>query len=148
MGGAHGARAFEVNPVGGAMRVFWRAGDALSRDCARRTAVAFGWSPPGHRIFRYPLMGEGWRNDVVYVPVTRDGLVVDLALRERLAASADPSRWYARLVEGRVDHVVTTPPHPAELEWMLRRPDLFEPVPSDTLPLGVFRVRAVHRCPR
>ncbi|MEZ4394234.1 MAG: hypothetical protein R3A48_24440 [Polyangiales bacterium] len=148
MGGPPGARAFEVNPVGGAMRVFWRAGEALERDCARRTAAAFGWAPPGHRIFRYPLMGPGLRNEVVYVPVTRDGAVIDLAAEPLLAPRVDPAQWYARLRAAGVDHVVTSPPHPRELEWMLSRPSLFEPIAPEAAPLGVFRVRAAHRCPR
>lgn len=148
MGGAPGERAYEVNPVGGAMRVFWRAGDALSRDCARRTAVAFGWAPPGHRIFRYPLLGHGFQNTLSYVPVTRDGSVIDLAAERLLAPRVDPARWYARLRAANVDHVVTSPPHPRELEWMLSRPSLFEPIAPEAAPLGVFRVRAAHRCPR
>lgn len=148
MGGPPGRRAYEVNPVGGAMRVFWHAGDALSRDCARRVAAAFGWAPPGHRIFRYPLMGPRQEIQVVYVPVTRDGEVIDLADEAALAPRVDPARWYARLVAGRVDHVVTSPPYPREMSWMLSHPTLFEPIAPEAQPLGVFRVRAVHRCPR
>jgi hypothetical protein len=148
MGGPPRRRAYEVNPVGGAMRVFWRAGDALSRDCARRTAAAFGWAPPGHRIFRYPLMGPRQQNQVLYVPVTRDGEVIDLADEAVLAPRVDPARWYARLIAQGVDHVVTSPPHPRELSWMLSHPTLFEPIAPEAQPLGVFRVRAVHRCPR
>jgi hypothetical protein len=148
MGGPSGRRAYEVNPVGGAMRVFWRAGDALSRDCSRRVAAAFGWAPPGHRIFRYPLMGPRQEIQVVYVPVTRDGEVIDLADEAVLAPRVDPARWYARLVAQGVDHVVTSPPYPRELSWMLSHPTLFEPIAPEAQPLGVFRVRALHRCPR
>lgn len=148
MGGPPRRRAYEVNPVGGAMQVFWRAGDALSRDCARRVAAGFGWAPPGHRIFRYPLMGPRQEIQVVYVPVTHDGEVLDLADEAALAPRVDPARWYARLIALGVDHVVTSPPYPREMSWMLSRPSLFEPIAPEAQPLGVFRVRAVHRCPR
>jgi hypothetical protein len=148
MGGPPRRRAYEVNPVGGAMRVFWHAGDALSRDCARRVSAAFGWSPPGHRIFRYPLMGPRQAIEVVYTPVTRDGEVIDLADEAALAPRVDPARWYARLIAARVDHVVASPPYPREMSWMLSHPALFEPIAPEAQPLGVFRVRAVHRCPR
>ena len=90
-------------------------------------AVSAGWHEYGHNWFRYPLLGSRLQNRVVYVPITRDGTVVDYRDETALVAGIDYDAWLRRLVAGRVDYVVLLYPDPPEAAWVRAHPDVFTP---------------------
>lgn len=99
---------------------------ATRLDAAPPSRIAFvpSWLPIGQYWFRYPLLGSALQHDVVYVPPSRDGTVIDLYDREALLAAADPSAWTRRLCDDAVDLVVYLGPAPAEaappeVTWIL-----------------------------
>ena len=95
---------------------------------ARRIAVTAGWDGLGHNWYRYPLLGSRLQNDVLYVPITEDGSIVDYREREELARRASSRAWLERLVGERVDYVVSLAPRTTpEDGWMRRTPELFTP---------------------
>jgi hypothetical protein len=121
---AYERRAFELHPfvpAYGSAHVLWQA---LDDGVPRRIAVSAGWYPPGDNWFRYPLFGRRLQNEIVYIPVTADGSIVDTRLA---AASRRLSReaWVRRLIERRVDIVVLLAPDPPEAAWVRGLPALF-----------------------
>jgi hypothetical protein len=87
-------------------------------------AVSAGWSN-GHNWFRYPLLGSRLQNRVVYVPITRDGSIVDYQDSAAVRARGDAEAWLRRLVEQRVDYLVLLHPEPPEAAWVRAHPDVF-----------------------
>jgi hypothetical protein len=124
---AYEQRAFELHPFPpeyGSAHVLWQA---LDDGAPRRIAVSAGWRPPGDNWFRYPFFGRRLQNDVVYIPVTADGSIVDT----RLAASSgrlSREAWIRRLVERGVDVVVLLAPEPPEAAWVRGLPSVFAPL--------------------
>jgi hypothetical protein len=138
---AYEQRAFDLHPYPpeyGSAHVLWQA---LDDGAPRRIAVSAGWRPPGDNWFRYPLFGRRLQNDVVYIPVTADGSIVDT----RFASSSgrlSREAWIRRLVERGVDVVVLLAPEPPEAAWVRGLPAIFEPfaVSPDGLN-SAFRIR-------
>jgi hypothetical protein len=124
---AYERRAFELHPfpqVYASAHVIWRA---LDDGTPRHIAASAGWYPPGDNWFRYPLFGRRLQNDVVYVPVTADGSILDsrdAATSGRLSREA----WVRRLVERRIDVVVLLAPEPTEAAWVRGLPAVFSPL--------------------
>lgn len=117
-------RAFELHPFNAAAYVLWQA---LDDGVPRRVAVSAGWRPPGDNWFRYPFFGRRLQNEVVYVPVTEDGSIVD----SRYAGSSgrlSREAWIRRLVERRVDVLVLLAPKPLEAAWVHELPAVFSPL--------------------
>lgn len=107
----------------------WQFCDQPSRP--RRIAFTAGWDGTGHNWFWYPLMGRYLQNVVTYVPVTRDGTVIDYARAEQLAEQADFRSWLGNLLQQRVDTIVCLPPEPVESQWLRRHGDLFVRLAGD-----------------
>jgi hypothetical protein len=126
---------FHMHPLHAAYSSAWPIWRALDDGVPRRIAVTAGWDGIGHNWYRYPLLGGRLQNRVLYVPVTRDGSIVDYWRRDEVGRRADLGPWLARLVVERVDVVVSlTPRDTIEDHWMRGLPDLFEPmlvVPGD-----------------
>jgi hypothetical protein len=109
-----------------------------------RLAVSSGWQGTGQHWFRYPFLGSRLQNEVLYIPVTRGGLVFDHERRGDLATHADEIEWVARLVRQQVDAVATVAPPPMEERWIRQRPELFHPVEVAS-PTGANRAWWVDR---
>jgi hypothetical protein len=90
-----------------------------------RVAAAAGWDGIGHNWFRYGLLGPRLQRDVVYVPVTSDGSIVDYADAGSLASRIDREAWLRRLEDLDVDWVVVTGPRTVEQEWIDEMPEVF-----------------------
>lgn len=123
---AYEQRAFELHPLAPAYssaHVLWQA---LDDGVPRRIAVSAGWHPPGDNWFRYPLFGRRLQNDVVYVPVTADGTVVDS--RQLPAHVLSREAWLRRLVERHVDALVLLAPAPIEADWVRQLRGIFQPI--------------------
>jgi len=92
--------------------------------------------------FGYGLLGTRLQNDVVYVPVTSDGLIYDHAMARR--QPADASSWLRRLRERKIDYVASMSGGIVEIAWMLANPHIFELVTPDKVTRdkgrGVWRV--------
>jgi hypothetical protein len=100
----------------------WRT---LDDGAPHRIAVTQGWNGIDI-VLRYPLLGARLQNRVRYVPITRDGSIIDYERGDELRAKADPDAWLARLRAAKIDVVVILDPQPIEAEWIATRPDLFE----------------------
>jgi len=120
----------------------WPLWEALEDGAAHRVAVAAGWDGTGHNWGLYPLLGDGLRHDVVYVPPTKSGRIIDYRRRDLLAPELDEGVWLKRLRAMRVDRVAILLPFPPEAEWVAGRPDTFAPmIPGQT---GKAQLFAVH----
>lgn len=119
-------RAFELHPFTfeyGSAHTLWRA---LDDGVPRRIAVSAGWYPPGDNWLRYPYFGGRLQNEVVYVPITSDGTLVNT---RDAAASGRLSRdeWLRRLVGLKIDVLVLLAPEPPEAAWVRSLPSVFLP---------------------
>jgi hypothetical protein len=125
-----------IEPSYASAWVLWQALDAPARPHV--IAATAGWDGIGHNWYRYPLLGRRLQNRVLYVPVTADGSVIDYRLRERLAHRASLDAWLRRLVDRRVDVVVSLAPRSTiEDFWMRKLPELFRPMAADPEDLNV-----------
>jgi hypothetical protein len=80
--------------------------------------------------FAYGMLGSRLQNDVLYVPVTKDGRIEEDF--GRLTVVGDRGAWVSRLREWRIDYVVCLQPDTVEAAWMRELPELFEPLTADT----------------
>jgi hypothetical protein len=136
-------RAWDAHPLNPPNAASWPIWAHFDRGPAHRLAVTSGWDGLGHNAFRYPLLGSRLQNEVLYVPVTRDGSIIDYRRAGDVVREADFEAWWRRLVEARVDHLVLLgPPNMPELDWVEQHPDRFEPaVPGVGHFSLAFRVR-------
>jgi hypothetical protein len=111
-----------VTPRYSSAAPIWRA---LDDGPPHRIAVTAGWNGIGDNVLRYPLLGARLQNQVRYVPITRDGSIIDYERADAVRARADPDAWLAGLRAAAIDVVVTLDPQPIEAEWIAARPDLF-----------------------
>jgi hypothetical protein len=108
-----------------------------------RIAVTGGSMSGSESWFGYGLLGSRLQNDIFYVPITRDGRIVDEFAR--LKEVGDAAAWIRRIGERGVDYVVSMQPATIEISWMLTNRHLFEPVFTERQGRdpgrGVWRVR-------
>jgi hypothetical protein len=88
-------------------------------------------------------VGSRLQNDVLYVPVTADGTIIDYRLTERVYDNADFNTWVTRLIEQRIELVVILYPSPIEHDWIEENPELFEQVAAS--PDGINLAYRFHR---
>jgi hypothetical protein len=119
-------RYVEASPI-------WRT---LDDGTPHRIALTAGWNGVGDNVLRYPLLGARFQNDVRYLPITRDGSIVDYERADDVRITADPDAWLARLRAAAIDVVVTLDPPPIESEWIAARPDLFERIATGSANTG------------
>jgi hypothetical protein len=111
---------------------------------ARKIAVTSGPHFALDNWFAYPFVGRALQNELIYVPISRDGRVHHFGsgqLAADLTATADYERWYERLVTLGVTDVMSFRPASLELEWMQGHPQHFEFVVGSRGDWGLFRVR-------
>lgn len=106
----------------------------------RRIAFSTGWDGMlGYKWYAGYLMGCRLQNHLTYVPITKNGSVIEYNDTNKIATEADFDAWYRRLTEQRIDTVVLFPPFPPEHAWVVARPGLFVPE-GPASPTMVFRV--------
>lgn len=105
-------------------------------DQPRVIALAGGWRSTWQA---YPLMGSRLQNTLEYVPVTRDGSLVEMDDPERLRTRAHLPSWLAGLAARRVDVLVCSPPAGLEERWAALLPRVFEKVGDG--PTVAYRIR-------
>lgn len=124
---------YHLHPLNQYHIAAWPIWRELDQPGPLRVAVFAGWDGRGHNIYRFPLLGSRLQNLVLYVPVTRDGSVVNSSEFEEISKRADFRSWLGRLVAARVDIVVSLAPAIGiEAYWIEQSPELFEPVVADT----------------
>lgn len=122
---------YDAHRVGWAFS--WPIWQHMDTNRPLRLAVTAGWDGTGHNWYRYPLLGSRLQNTLLYVPITRDGSIVDYQDAERVKRLADCSAWLRRLIAHRVEYVVLLPPHSIEADWVQSYPALFRAVASGFL---------------
>jgi hypothetical protein len=132
-----------VQPSGGntCPAPLWAAVDGPEGHVVAVTA-AFGGV--GHYNHRYPFLGSHLLNSVIYLPITRDGSIVDYR-DPRAADLVDEQAWLERVRRSGAQYVATLAVDsglPPESSVIARHPDLFEPVARSTCdPSTLYRVR-------
>ncbi len=119
---------YDLHPLEPGLVKSWRAWEFLDQGAPHRIAVSAGWDMIGQNWYLYPLLGSHLQNTVVYIPLTRDGTVIDYRRFADLAARVDFQVWVERLTEQHIDYFVTLVPPPPELGWIKDSPKLFTPV--------------------
>lgn len=106
----------------------------------RRIAFSTGWDDMlGYKWYSAFLLGRKLQNFLTYLPITKNGEILEYGDPALVAQKADFDAWRERLRERRIDTVVLFPPFPPEHDWVIARPDLFQPE-GPASPTMVFRV--------
>lgn len=92
--------------------------DALDAGPGHRVAVVPVWLEIGQSVYLYPLLGRRFQNELIYVPPTRDGRVVPLALDAQVRAAADEQAWLRALLASGADRLYLMAPEPIEAAWV------------------------------
>ena len=104
----------------------WPIWQHLDDGEGHRIAVVSLWGQGATYLF--PLMGSRLQNFVTYVSPTLGGGIVDYRDLTELQRTVQLRAWLRRLVDERIDRVVSLRPSPPErLEWIVKLPELFVP---------------------
>jgi len=106
---------------------------------ARRIAVTAGAAQDADNWMLYPFLGSRLQNELLYVPVTEDGTLVEPAPGNDPAGAASFSAWLQRLADLEVTEIISFRPASLELAWMELRPDRFERIAGDRRSWGLYR---------
>ncbi len=130
--------AFEAHEMDRTISSAWVFCDDPAKP--RRIAFSTGWDGMlGYKWYSAFLMGRNLQNHLTYVPITRDGGIIEYNDADKILKEADFGAWRRRLVEQKIDTVVLFPPYPPEHAWVVAHPDLFVPE-GPASPTMVFRV--------
>ncbi|MCB9554487.1 MAG: hypothetical protein H6707_00190 [Deltaproteobacteria bacterium] len=99
-----------------------------------RIALVAGFDGIGHNWVRQPFYGSRLQNQVIYVPPSESGKLIDYRQHQALQRQASFPAWLKRLIDARVDRVASLEPQSFEDRWMREQPRIFVPVASG--PLG------------
>jgi hypothetical protein len=101
--------------------------------------IALTGAPMGrHPWHSYGVFGSRLQNDVIYVPPTASGVIVDEP--QELLRRGDPRAWLRRLAASGADHVLVLQDGALELDWIGKLPRVFEPVRVEPGGRGVWRI--------
>jgi hypothetical protein len=122
-------RAYDAHTLHADYMTSWPLWALFDAGTPHRLAVSAGWNGIGDNWYRYPFFGSRFQNEVVYVPPTAGGSVLDYRTEGDLRARASRRAWLQRLAAARVDAVVLLPPlPPLESRWASELPQVFVPV--------------------
>jgi hypothetical protein len=132
---------YTIHPI----HPYWLDAAALvdQPDGARRIAVTSGPMQDLDNWVVYPLLGRALQNEVLYVPISRHGIVHHFGGGTRnaeYAKSGDFPSWSARLREHRVTEVMSFRPASIELAWMESHPARFRRLAGKSGDWGFFAV--------
>ena len=122
------AESYDLHPLSPVAVRAWPLWTLLADAAPRRIAYAAGWDGIGHNWYRYPFLGSRYQHEVVYVPVTADGSVLDYESMEAVVRAADFEAWLGRLLDRRIDLLATAPPDTLEGLWAEDHPAIFQPL--------------------
>jgi hypothetical protein len=110
---------------------------------ARRIAVTSGPMQDLDNWIVYPFLGRVLQNEVVYVPIARDGMIHHFGGGQRnedLARSGDFTSWSRRIRSREITEVMSFRPASVELEWMESHPEQFRRLAGESGDWGLFAV--------
>jgi hypothetical protein len=90
-------------------------------------AVSTGWDGIGHNAYRMPLVGSRLQNRLLYIPVSRDGSILDYRVGPSAAGALSCNSWLRRLMTSGADYLVLLPPLPPETGWARALPRMLVP---------------------
>ncbi len=111
------------------------------RSASFRIAVTSGPTQNQDNWYLYHFLGTRLQNEIVYVPITEDGAIVNFGPHTDREGKARKQVWFARVAEREVDYVLTFWPRSIEMDWMTDHPELFEWVQGDKVSWALFRRR-------
>lgn len=119
---------------------YWVAGAKILDEVGtpHRIAVTAG---PDRRLISWPMyyfLGSRYQNKLVYIPVTMDGTIKPLI--PGIEEKADYLSWQHRLVDTKIDNVVSFKPNSVELKWMEQHRDRFQRMFDDGNSWGIYKV--------
>jgi hypothetical protein len=134
---------FVIHPV----HRYWLDAARLvdSRKTRHRIAVTSGPFQDLDNWLVYPFLGRELQNDVLHVPISRDGAVRHFGAGDSnldYARSADFASWRERLREREVTEVLSFRPASIELSWMEGSPGQFRRLAGDAGDWGLFAVES------
>ena len=104
----------------------WPMWERLDGVAPSRIAAACGWNGVSHSAYLYPLLGTRLQHQVVYVPPTIDGSVIDYEQAEALNRKAQLRAYLRALLDRGIDRIAVLHPAPPEHgAWMTRLPEIF-----------------------
>jgi hypothetical protein len=90
--------------------------------------------------FLYYFLGKNLQNKIYYIPISKDGIIVDYGPNQFREKSFVFDSWYSRLSENKITHVMSFFPKSIELDWMKKKSNLFERLSGDGKSWGLYRV--------
>ena len=125
---------------------YWTAAVGLvdDPDVARRIAITSGPHQNIDNWFASPFLGRSLQNEVVYEPVSADGIIRRFGpgdMNAEMVRTASFEAWHRRIRERRVTDVMSFMPPSIELGWMETHPELFEKRHGDRGSWGLFKVK-------
>jgi hypothetical protein len=124
---------------------YWVDAAIAADDPARpwRIAVTSGPSQRNDNWLVLPFIGRNLQNEAFYVPVSKSGDVGHFgggSTNVDYDRSAEYESWWRRLLERRVDAVMSFSPASVELRWMESRPDRFRRISGEEGDWGLFAI--------
>jgi 4-amino-4-deoxy-L-arabinose transferase-like glycosyltransferase len=101
-----------------------------------RIALTTETYPNFNQIIAMPFLGRELQNEITYVPISRSGTIYDDTDPHR-ADEADFGAWFKRLIDRKIDAVMTFSPRSIEMDWMEAHPSLFQKLHGGTVPMEV-----------
>jgi hypothetical protein len=119
-------QAYDTHPLDPDWTASWPVWQRLDGADPKVVAASAGWEGIGHNWYRFPLVGGRLQNRVLYIPITRDGQLVDYGLDvSPILMSCDA--WLERMLASPAEYFVVLPPMPPEARWARALPDVFVP---------------------
>ena len=94
-------------------------------DQSYRIALTSGPCSSSDQDFYYPMLGTELQNRLFYIPISQSGAILSNSDASRLA-QANYDAWLSRLLDEKVDYVVSFSPRSIEFDWMEAHPGTFE----------------------
>jgi 4-amino-4-deoxy-L-arabinose transferase-like glycosyltransferase len=107
---------------------------------ARRIAVTSGPYRNLDNWFMYLMLGRDLQNRLFYIPVAKNGNVIDFSPDIDLGRLGDFEAWQSRIRAGRITEIMTFRPASAELRWMAGHPESFTRLCGDGVTWGLYEV--------
>jgi hypothetical protein len=120
-------------------RLWVEEAEVLDDGAPHRIAVTAGDNRTASEGLFYFFFGRRLQNEVLYVPVTKDGSLVADPLHQP-AGAVDQGAWVRRLRERGVTEVASLEPATLELRWMESSPGIFRPLVWRAGIMGVFQL--------
>ena len=111
------------------------------RDVPLKIAVTAGPRQDADNWFMYFFMGRKLQNQLVYIPITKNGNILDFGPDGEMERNGDIIAWLNRVRINHITYVMSFAPRSLELLWMEKNPMLFKRLTGDGNIWGLYRVQ-------